>query len=239
MEQEAEIKKYIEQDYNHHIDLITGLSLKQLELIHFDGKGLVVYHQRANIYIITHDEDIDGIKYINLIPDKLNDALVLIHQSSDIPYIEEKYHDQYQIRLDCYQAVYRLKDKISLPKNDLKIKELTELDIPFVVEHYHKSMSEEDIKSKIEHQEMWGAFLNEECIGFIGLHEEGSFGLLEILPKHQGKGYATILEGTVINLLLEQDRIPFAQIEPDNVVSMALHKKLGFEQADKLIHWFF
>ena len=65
-------------------------------------------------------------------------------------------------------------------------------------------------------------------VGFIGLHLEGSIGLLYILEEYKGNGYGTELEMFLVNHLLFKNKIPFGQLETENNHSIFLQKKLGF-----------
>ena len=65
-------------------------------------------------------------------------------------------------------------------------------------------------------------------VGFIGLHLEGSIGLLYILEEYKGNGYGTELEMFLVNHLLFKNKIPFGQVETENNHSIFLQKKLGF-----------
>ncbi|WP_407717634.1 GNAT family N-acetyltransferase [Floccifex porci] len=65
-------------------------------------------------------------------------------------------------------------------------------------------------------------------VGFIGLHLEGSMGLLYILKEYRGNGYGIELEMFLVNRLLFENKIPFGQLETENNHSIFLQKKLGF-----------
>lgn len=236
METIQEIMDYLVKDYNHQIVLIVGLLKNEIEVIFFDSAGMLCFHKAAQVYIVTHDRDVDGEQYLAKIP-KREAQLILLHQKEDIQYILDNFN--FSTRLDCYHAVYRQKTPIPINESPLLVRLLEEEEASFVAKYYHKDMEEEQIKERIQAKEMWGAFLENDCVGFIGLHEEGSLGMLEILPQYQGNGYGKYLEVRVINYLLEKGNIPFAQVEKNNLISLNLHRSLGFEITNKLIYWFF
>ena len=60
-----------------------------------------------------------------------------------------------------------------------------------------------------------GAFYDEKLAGFIGQHCEGSIGMLMVAPKFQRRHIAMTLETYAANCMLEQGKIPFAQIITD------------------------
>ena len=68
---------------------------------------------------------------------------------------------------------------------------------------------------------------------------EGSIGLLEVFPQYRCLGYGTILESYIINKMIDESLVPFAQIEIDNKESMILQTKLGFEISKDCLYWIF
>ena len=66
-------------------------------------------------------------------------------------------------------------------------------------------------------------------VGFVGLHPEGCFGLLEVFPEQRGQGYGAALEAHILRFCLENGRVPYCQVEVDNIVSLNLQKKLGLD----------
>ena len=65
-------------------------------------------------------------------------------------------------------------------------------------------------------------------VGYMGIHSDGSMGLLEVFPEYRRLGYAEELECFMIRKVLSRGLIPYAQIAPDNAASMGLQQKLGF-----------
>lgn len=91
----------------------------------------------------------------------------------------------------------------------------------------------------IDQKCMWGAFNNEELLGFIGIHSEGSIGLLEVLPQHRNKGVAQALQKHIINYCLTKNWVPFGQVFVDNKKSMNLQNKLRLSISKKSIFWLY
>lgn len=63
--------------------------------------------------------------------------------------------------------------------------------------------------------------------GFIGFHDDGSTGLLEVLPPYRRRGIAQCLEKFMINFCLERGWTSYGQIYTDNDASFALQGSLG------------
>lgn len=86
---------------------------------------------------------------------------------------------------------------------------------------------------------MWGLFEGNAIAGFIGMHPEGSMGLLEVLPEYRRRGYGYLLEAYLIRLHLQRGWTPYCHVVKGNEASLRLQKKLGFEFAEKPAIWVF
>lgn len=139
--------------------------------------------------------------------------------------------------MSCYQAVYT--KKTPLPEVEgISILPLDESDWELVVGHYDK-IEVDDIKKTLRESRLFGAFLEEKPVGFIGEHKEGGMGMLEVFTPYRRMGIAMALESWFINRTLEKGHIPFGQIVTDNEASLGLQKKLGLRLSREKIYWFF
>lgn len=68
---------------------------------------------------------------------------------------------------------------------------------------------------------------DDDLVGFIGGHEEGSMGMLEVFEGHRREGWATALEASLITRQMAWGWTPWAQIFEGNVASIALQERLG------------
>ncbi|MCB5478219.1 GNAT family N-acetyltransferase [Roseburia faecis] len=110
-------------------------------------------------------------------------------------------------------------------------------DFPQVVSFYHGCCDEDYLRSRIQDGMLVGAFYDEKLAGFIGQHCEGSIGMLMVAPKFQRRHIAMTLETYAANCMLEQGKIPFAQIITDNEKSKRLQEKEGFCLSRDKIFW--
>ena len=109
-------------------------------------------------------------------------------------------------------------------------------EIQTICQNYDKE-SPENIQKLADDKKIYCAFFENEFVGFIGEHPEGSMGLLHIFPNHRRRGYAEELESFLINEYLQQGRIPYGHVVVGNEPSMSLQKKLGFEVAEEKLYW--
>lgn len=76
-----------------------------------------------------------------------------------------------------------------------------------------------------------------ELAGFIGMHNEGSLGMLEVLPPFRRQGVAAALEADAVNRLLQKGFTPYAHIIEGNGASIQLQEKLGLCFAREKVYW--
>jgi tRNA (guanine37-N1)-methyltransferase len=110
----------------------------------------------------------------------------------------------------------------------LDIQPLTSLHLDWV--HKHLDHLDYDyLKERLVFGSIYGGYINGEICGSVGVHAEGSIGLLQVLDKYRKRGFASELVTYMTNNLLVKGEVPFSQIEFDNESSVDLHRKLGFE----------
>lgn len=142
----------------------------------------------------------------------------------------------FQERCPCSQWVYTAKEAPSQMSCD--VRPLTQEHAPVAAACYHlvdDSLSY--IQSRIARGQMWGLFENNKLAGFIGTHDEGAIGMLEILPQHRRKGYGYALEAWLIAHQLRLGWIPYCHVVEGNEASIHLQRKLGMVQATLPALW--
>lgn len=72
-------------------------------------------------------------------------------------------------------------------------------------------------------------------VGFVGLHEEGCCGLLEVFEEQRGKGYGRALQAHIMRYVCARGDIPYGQVSQGNEASMHLQRSLGMEIGTKLM----
>ena len=122
------------------------------------------------------------------------------------------------------------------PAGRLEIRTPSEELAGVIADHY-EHLNEEQVIAHIRRGHLFGGFLGDKLVGFIGEHPEGSIGILEVLPEFRRHGYAYDLESFMIDRHFNQGKIPFAQISTDNEKSLSLQRKLGMTQAEQSCFW--
>ena len=98
-----------------------------------------------------------------------------------------------------------------------------------ILQTYHMD-TPEDLRNRLECGELFFARdMDGADVGFVGLHPEGCFGMVEVFPEQRGHGYGKALEAHIIRFCLESGRLPYCQVELDNRVSINLQRAMGLE----------
>ena len=169
---------------------------------------------------------------------------IAIHQRELVPFMEKYFH--LKTDMECLQGAYTRREKLPVRglygpdgrgENGFSIRTLTEEFIPFVAEHYSEIGSPEYVTERILHGAVYGAFYEEKIVGFISDHEEGSIGMLYVLPEYRKRHVAMALETYCMNLAVERGEIPYGQVVLGNEASIRLQEKMGICFAKGTVVW--
>lgn len=232
-----------------HIDMIELLNRGQARLVYAKDANIVLYDVASGIYFHTAESVKGGRKAFLALQEDASDASALeslvLHQDFMIAEAEEMLSAK--VRTTCYQAVYTRKEKLPITglyrldgKKQEGIPEIHPLTLEYldvVTANYHMVDDADYIKDRIEKGWMYGAFIEGELAGFVGMHTEGGLGMLEVLPQYRGRHIGKALETYMINLSLERGMTPYGQVVVGNEVSMKLQESLGLCFSKQLIYW--
>lgn len=169
---------------------------------------------------------------------------IAIHQREMVPFMEKYFH--LKTDMECLQGAYTRREKLPVRglygpdgrgENGFSIRTLTEEFIPFVAEHYSEIGSPEYVTERILYGAVYGAFYEEKIVGFIAEHEEGSIGMLYVLPEYRKRHVAMALETYCMNLAVERGEIPYGQVVLGNEASIHLQEKMGICFAKGTVVW--
>lgn len=225
--------KYLRKNTLLNIGIIEAIRRGTAEILYAEIDGVLIREKKSNAYMISVDDFEIGRKLIDTIEES---SLIVSHQQFMVDYILNRF--KLTKSLECVQAVYMSRSKLHVKKHGLEINKLKVEQIKLILEHYDK-LSINEIETLLKNGNIFGGYKNEKLIGFVGNHLEGSIGLLEVFPQYRRLGYGIILESYIINKMLEESLVPFAQIEIDNKKSMLLQTKLGFKISKDCLYWIF
>lgn len=225
--------QYLERDRVFHIGMIEPVRRGTAELLYAENDGVFLLEKKSDAYMIS----VDGPDLAERLIAGIRDAKVFaVHQDFCIPLIEKRFG--LPLQFQCFPAAYLKKDLLPL-HDGIKIETLNDSHFSMVVEHYHTMDDPDYIRKLIDQEQLFGAFVNGGFAGFIGIHLEGSIGMLEVLPEFRRQGLGTALESYLVNLMVTKGWTPFCEVFADNINSMNMQRKLGFELSERYLSWFF
>lgn len=228
----------------HHMDMIELINRGQAKLLYGGEDGVLLQDRISGAYMLTVKDRESGERILDaafadaseaysgtLLPQE-EVSLFVAHQEFMADIIAKWLHLK---RLPaCFQMVYTRKE--ALPQKKADIRRLETDSLPAVLEHY-EMIDESSLRERIQNGFLYGIYVEDKLAGFIGEHEEGSMGMLTVLPPYRRQGLASILETDQINRTLKKGRTPFCQVWEDNAPSLHLQEKLGLYPAKEKIWW--
>ena len=77
------------------------------------------------------------------------------------------------------------------------------VDVELIVSYYHH-LSKYELRKVICCGKLFMGVFNDERIGFVGEHLEGSIGILKVLRQYRGRGFGKELDRFMIIQMLEK-----------------------------------
>lgn len=224
--------EYLTKDPVLHADMLGCIRRGSARVLAASGEGVLLFDGESGTHMLSAASKEEALR---LLTDLNSSEMFVSHQEYCADAAEEKFglHE----RMPVCNAAYlegRLLPETGRPA---EIRPMDETYLPFVKEHYRNVSDEEYLLGRLRAGVMFGAFAGGEPAGFIGMHEEGSMGMLEVLPRFRRRGIALMLETFQSNRLMKAGLVPYAQIKAGNEVSVALHRRLGFRMSDYSICW--
>lgn len=224
--------EYLSIDSLLHIDMLESIKRGNTEILQADDRGVLIFNTACGTYMMSAADE----KAADSILSTVKQAdLFVAHQNFYTDTVQKRFTLDNKIL--CYQAAYLHKKPLPVPESTAVIRELDESYLPFVWEHYSHADDKEYLRERLKSGWMFGAFVEDTPVGFIGTHAEGSMGLLEVLPEYRRQGIAAALETFLANRFLAAGYVPFAQIITGNMESLKLHQKLNFSISEQTVCW--
>ncbi len=245
-EELQECKKCMMRQKLLHIDMIELINRGRARIVYHDADEILLRDIVTGIYFHTRMSGVPQMEWklsLKLAKDDRIECIVL-HQREMVPLMETHFHLKED--MECLQGAYTRREKLPVRglygpdgrgEDGFAIRTLTEEYIPFVAEHYSEIGTSEYVSERIRHGAVYGAFYDEKIVGFIANHEEGSIGMLYVLPEYRKRHVAMALETYCMNLAVERGEIPYGQVVLGNEASIRLQEKMGICFAKGTIVW--
>lgn len=227
--------EWLMKDKLLHMDMIEAIRRGQARLFYGGKDGVLLQEKKSGAYMLTATTAEAGKKIIDgFMPKNTGPELFVVHKAFLREIIEERFGMK-QVN-ECFQAVYTR--NVTLPvKRTVEIKQLDRSYLDMVYADYQNIGGREYVEERLQSGVMYGAFVKGELAGFIGMHDEGSIGMLYVKEKFRRQGIAAALESNAVNRMLALGWLPFGQVYAVNAQSLALQEKLGFRLSKEKLYW--
>ena len=120
----------------------------------------------------------------------------------------------------------------TIKESESKLVLLKKEDLDYVKETYGKPEYVDEVQQK---KKIWALYENNNLIGYVMEHLDGTTGGLYVKPEFRKKGYGYILLKEGFSKVTKFVR--HSQVALDNIASIKLHEKLNCVKADITIYW--
>ncbi len=218
------------KDKRNYIHMIEGLRRGRAEILCWEGEEILLYDRRCRLCMISASSAERGERLLSLAPEETESFVV-----SQAFFMEMLCGGEaYEVHSECRQLLYT--QRVPLPVKHKDIRKLTSAHLDYVSGHYDYD-GRDYVEARIREGVMYGAFVEDRLVGFIGMHNEGSLGLLYVEEAYRRQGIAVSLEAYAINRILEKGWTPYGHVIVGNQVSFALQEKLGLYRSDRSVWW--
>ena len=229
---EQEILAYLERDYVRRVDMIEAIKRKRATLL-YAANDAVLLKTRGWLLLLAADSVEAGVRALAH-RDPESGAVVAHNEAS---------HDAVKMVIPawshvnpCWQA-YDPDPTIKPVPDVCEIRPFRKEDIPFLLAHYHTIANEAYFEERIEEHSLFAGYRDGKLCAFIGFHDDGSGGMLEVLPEYRRLGIGSALEIYLRNEALRRGWTPYGQIFVGNEPSRQLQRALGLIVSDDAIYW--
>lgn len=234
-EAKQQLIRKLSKEKRNHIAMIECLRRGAGEILWEEKGGVLLRHRPSGVCMVLGGQE-------KVLPEPLLQRLA--EETGEMVVCQEWVKEilcqgQYREMMQCIQYLYPQKETLSVTFKDIRqlsLETLSEEQFEEICRYYTLG-GREYLQERIQAGAMYGAFEDEMLAGFIGIHSEGSLGMLYVPEKYRGRGIARSLEAYAINKMLERDWIPYVHVIEGNEISCRLQEKLGLYRAEKKIWW--
>ena len=232
-------RDYLSRKRNQNINMLASLQAGISEVVTAEDKGCL-FCTSGSIWQLAADDTETALRFYDMIPEGV--TMLEVQEASQFDLIAERFQPSC---IETYYNAWYDHDAIELPDIGAQVRRMTEDDADEIAKYYHlpgpsAGKFEETrayVMERIPTETVMGVFFDDRMAGFIGTHDEGSLGMLTVVPEFRRRGLATYLERVAIDAALKRGHIPFGQVAKHNEASLALQRSMGLTISDELVCW--
>jgi len=233
LERERAAIRFLEREYLWHVDMLEALKRGRGEVVCFEGQTVLIRRNEGpGIYLLTTDSPEAGFAAFAGLPAPRD---VVARGPGAAEMIAARFgleRSEY-----CCNVAYLKQERLTWDCPGLVIRPFRVEELPAFLAHYDIE-TEAEAREHIARGELFAAELDGKLAGFMGLHADGSMGLLEIFPDYRRLGIGRAIEKFLINFCLDRGWTPYGQVFCDNEKSFSLQEHLGMSlDRTKVLCW--
>lgn len=246
MDQQELAIEFLSQDRLHHIDMLETIRRGNARLVDVSDQGVLIYHTGSDIWMMNTHHPATAAAMLATIA-RFKQADPPVGEPSEWPSLlvahQDFYVSQAQTLLDlpltmpCWQSAYFSKSPLPTPQGPGLVRRLDRTHLHEIHRHYSNPVGLDYLRERVDAGVFHGVFMDGRLAGFAGVHDEGSLGMLEVLPEFRRRGVATQLQAFMTNWHLSLQYVPYAQIKVGNRASIALQQKSGYTVSESEVTW--
>lgn len=223
----------LKRNFLLNVDMLQCIRRGSADILYTLNNSVVLMDTLSETCMIYMEEKNEEV--LKVIPKDC--SLFACHDEHSYSLIKNNFKIESEMK--CCNVVYTKKENIIIPSNNIIIKLIDSQYEKLIIDYYAKTKIAEEsyVKERIRNNKVFGAFIDNVLCGFIGIHAEGSIGMLEVFPEHRRKHIGMYLQGFLINNALANGDYPYGQVVENNIPSLKLQKKLGLEISKNYLYW--
>lgn len=227
--------RYLSQDRLFYMDMLEPIRRGSARLLYAEEDGVLLHERESGAHMLTVRDEAALEKVLPL----LSGCEVLVGHELWCKDALVRCSGLREEELLLYQAGWMEPEPpAALPFNG-ELRLLTEDWAPWAYEHYSHPFGGVEYMVGAVRRGMLGAFVAGEPAGFVSFHDEGTIGMLEVLPQYRRRGLGEVLLRAAVRLALERGQYAFGQVRVENAPSLALQRKVGMTVSKDILYWLF
>lgn len=231
-----------------NMDMIESINRGRAILIAREGNDILIQDKETGYF---HHSGTKKDFFMELPKDvRLSIKKLVLHQEEMVEPVRKLLNLDTQ--LVCYQSVYTPRERLPITglyradgnptENGVVIRLLTmeyadEVQDVYNNADYQKVKDQGYIRERIKKGQMFGAFVNEELAGIIGVHNDDSIGMLYVRKEFRGRRIGTALQTYIVNKMIDFGWRPYSQVMVGDEASMKIQKSLNMFSSKTPIFW--
>ncbi|MDR2895252.1 MAG: GNAT family N-acetyltransferase [Propionibacteriaceae bacterium] len=213
-------------------DMIASIA-RGAEIVASDTDGVVLLTSDGTILLASHDAEATS-RQLDLVDQlRLDQPYIVTHNDDSKAVVANRYN--YSWLTPCWSAAF-LGESFPAKPTDIDIRQLADDQIDEVITTYDLN-GPDYIRQRFADKAMFGAWREDQLLGYIGTHAQGAMGLLYVFPSFRHQGVAEALVCDLGNRLLAAGHRPYDHIVVGNDASDHLQRKLGFTISTRQLCW--